>query len=290
MGCKRPSVRIAPPRPINTRSCRTVVLQSGVPDNVIPVGTKLCKGCGSVLDVACFGLKYPERGTRQHLCRVCSREASRTYYLRNPAAYKARAKAGRQRHRARNRQRLHELLLSCSCVDCGINELAVLEFDHRDPRDKEAEIATLVRHASWTRMLKELAKCDVVCANCHRKRTARYFGWTKLLGPLPLVLPVLPKRGTPDYERIKSVRSGLARRHRNRAYIYKYLLTHPCALCGEADPVVLDFDHLRDKLREVTVTAHLSGRANLIAEIAKCRVLCANCHRRHTAEGAGRRR
>jgi hypothetical protein len=137
---------------------------------------------------------------------------------------------------------------------------------------------------------KESAKCDVVCANCHRKRTARHFGWTKLLGLEELVLPALPKRGTPDYERIKSVRTGLARRHRNRAYVYKYLLTHPCVLCDESDPVVLEFDHLRDKRREVTVLANLSGRANLVAEIAKCRVLCANCHRRHTADGAGRRR
>jgi len=54
----------------------------------IPAGTKLCKGCGYVLDVACFGLKYPERGTRQHLCRVCSRAASRMYYERNPAPTK----------------------------------------------------------------------------------------------------------------------------------------------------------------------------------------------------------
>ena len=63
-------------------------------DGGVPARTKLCKGCGYVLDVACFGLKYPERGTRQHLCCVCSRAASRLYYERNPAPYKARAKAG----------------------------------------------------------------------------------------------------------------------------------------------------------------------------------------------------
>jgi hypothetical protein len=64
----------------------------------------------------------------------------------------------------------------------------------------------------------------------------------------------------------------------------------PCALCGEADPVVLDFDHLRDKLRDVSVIAIVSGRMNLLAEIQKCRVLCANCHRRQTALTAGRDR
>ena len=260
-------------------------------DTVVPVDTKLCKGCGHLLDVARFSFKNVERGVRQRVCRVCSRAASRMYYLRDPAPYKARAASNNARFRARNREMLCAYLAASKCTDCGVDEFAVLEFDHRDPRDKRYEISNLARgYGSWAAVLKEITKCDVVCANCHRRRTARYFGWTKLLGPLPLVLPMLPKRGTPDYERIKSVRSRLARRHRNRAYIYNYLLTHPCVLCGEVDPVVLDFDHLRDKVREVTVMAILSGRANLIVEIAKCRVLCANCHRRHTAECAGRRR
>jgi hypothetical protein len=244
-----------------------------------------------VLDVACFGLKYADRGIRQHLCRVCAREAARAYYVRNPASYKARAAANNIRVRARNRENLRAYLAASRCSDCGISDFAVLEFDHRDPKEKRYQLSDLPRRAgSWEAILREIAKCDVVCANCHRKRTARYFGWTKLVGLEELVLPALPKRGTPDYERIKSVRSGLARRHRNRAYVYKYLLRHPCVLCGETDPVVLDFDHLRDKVRDVTVLAHLSGPANLIAEIDKCRVLCANCHRRHTAERAGRRR
>jgi hypothetical protein len=215
----------------------------------------------------------------------------RAHYRRNPTPYKARARANNPRFRARNRENLRAYLALAKCDDCGIRDLAVLEFDHRQPQEKRYDVSDLVHRAgSWAAVLKEIAKCDVVCANCHRKRTARYFGWTKLLGLGELVLPVLPKRGTPDYERIKSVRSGQARRHRNRAFIYNYLREHPCVLCGEADPVVLDFDHLRDKRREVTVIAHLSGRANLVAEIEKCRVLCANCHRGETAECAGRRR
>lgn len=72
--------------------------------------------------------------------------------------------------------------------------------------------------------------------------------------------------------------------------MYAFLREHPCTVCGEADPVVLDFDHLSGKWREVTVMANVSGRVNLLAEMAKCRVLCANCHRRHTASQAGRAR
>ena len=213
------------------------------------------------------------------------------YYQRDPAPYKARAATSNARARARNRQLVRDYLAQGACLDCGTRDFAVLEFDHRDPTSKTDDVSHLVRQAvSWQRIFAEIAKCDVVCANCHRRRTARSFGWRKLLGLEPLVLPPLPQRGTADYERIKSTRSRLARQHRNRTLVLAYLREHPCALCGEGDPVVLDFDHLETKLREVTVIASFGGWADLLAEISKCRVLCANCHRRHTAWQGGRER
>jgi len=213
------------------------------------------------------------------------------YYHRDPASYKARAAANNVRIKAANREKLREYLRGSHCADCGHSDLVVLEFDHREAQDKRADVSTLVSKAfSWSTIAREIAKCDVVCANCHRRRTARYFGWRKLLGLEQLVLPPLPKRGTPNYERIKWTRSRLARLHRNRSHLYAYLRQHPCELCREVDPVVLEFDHLRDKLREVTVIASFGGWDDLLAEIEKCRVLCANCHRRHTAQQAGRDR
>src|SRR5215510_1305818 len=207
-----------------------------------PEGTKWCRGCNASLDLNCFGLKYAERGVRQGLCRVCQRAVSRMYYLRDPAPYKARAKLGRKKARLRNRERVLELLRSSKCADCGLSDFAVLEFDHLEPHEKRANVDRLVTH-SWAAAAREIAKCDVVCANCHRNRTARHFGWGKLVGSERLVLPTLPKRGTPDYERVKSTRSRLARQHRNRSYMHQHLREHPCVLCGESDPVVLDFDH-----------------------------------------------
>ena len=48
-----------------------------------------------------------------------------------------------------------------------------MEFDHRDRATKLKEVSTLVRHAhSWGLVLREIDKCDVRCANCHRKKTA----------------------------------------------------------------------------------------------------------------------
>ncbi len=209
------------------------------------------------------------------------------YYLRDPAPYKASAAANNKLATDRNRERLRDFFRTAECMDCGTRAFAVLELDHRDPQQKRDDVSNLVRQPrSWATVAKEIAKCDVVCANCHRKRTARHFGWRKLLGLEELVLPILSKRGTPGYERIKNARNVLKRRHRSRAHLRE----HPCALCGEVDPVVLDFDRLRDKLWEVTNLARHGGWAKLLAEIEKCRVLCANCHRRQTALRAGRER
>jgi hypothetical protein len=64
----------------------------------------------------------------------------------------------------------------------------------------------------------------------------------------------------------------------------KYLETHPCIDCGEDDPIVLEFDHVRGekKFNIADVTRNAVGRRTLEKEIEKCEVRCANCHRRKT--------
>jgi 5-methylcytosine-specific restriction endonuclease McrA len=180
-------------------------------------------------------------------------------------------------------------LVEAACTDCGLSDLAALEFDHRQPK-RNAVSVLIGRAASWSLIQAEIAKCDVVCANCHRRRTARDFQWRKAIGLGTLKLPPLPVRGTSDYERVKSMRSRLARQYRNRSALLTYLREHPCELCGASDPVVLDLDHLSDKLDNVSYMVAFRGALNLSRELAKCRVLCANCHRRATATRAGRDR
>lgn len=84
--------------------------------------------------------------------------------------------------------------------------------------------------------------------------------------------------------RLKIVQANKATRARNRAYTKAYLLDHPCVDCGESDVDVLDFDHVRGiKLREVARLAGDGASLKVIqAEIDKCEVRCANCHRRIT--------
>lgn len=65
------------------------------------------------------------------------------------------------------------------CADCGQRyPFFAMEFDHRDGEAKEFNIATAVRALiGLDRLLKEIAKCDLVCCMCHRFRTARRAGW-----------------------------------------------------------------------------------------------------------------
>ena len=75
--------------------------------------------------------------------------------------------------------RLIGFLRAHPCLDCGETDPLVLEFDHK--KDKCFEIARGVREKSWEQILSEIEKCEVVCANCHRRRTAKTWGFTKAI-------------------------------------------------------------------------------------------------------------
>jgi len=82
-------------------------------------------------------------------------------------------------------------------------------------------------------------------------------------------------------------RRGIAIRRERMAYLMDYLRANPCVDCGESDPLVLEFDHLGDKT--FTISEGLRDRSwqSIVDEIAKCEVVCANCHRRRTAHRGG---
>ena len=60
-------------------------------------------------------------------------------------------------------------VLSAGCVDCGNSDIRVLEFDHIS-NDKFKNVSAL-RTGSLEKIKEEIAKCEVVCANCHKIRT-----------------------------------------------------------------------------------------------------------------------
>jgi hypothetical protein len=70
-------------------------------------------------------------------------------------------------------------------------------------------------------------------------------------------------------------------------WLIDYLRTNPCADCGESDPIVLEFDHVRDKAFAIGPQLSQRNWKSILDEIEKCEVVCANCHRRRTATRRG---
>jgi hypothetical protein len=89
------------------------------------------------------------------------------YYQRSKADQWAKRQANKAALVERNRAIIREAL-AVGCSDCGTEDIRVLEFDHLG--DKEFGISQ-IRDGAEERLRAEIAKCEVVCANCHRIRT-----------------------------------------------------------------------------------------------------------------------
>lgn len=85
-------------------------------------------------------------------------------------------------------------------------------------------------------------------------------------------------------QHIANVNGNTARyRERNTTFILAYLSTHPCVDCGESDPVVLEFGHVRAKTGLISRMRRFSSLELISAELERCDVRCVNCHMRRTA-------
>jgi hypothetical protein len=95
------------------------------------------------------------------------RDYCKGHYQRNKAAYLAR----NARQRLEIRKYIHDEK-NKPCADCkDSHPYYVMDFDHRDGTGKLYEPNRLTLVGSLWIVIEELAKCDVVCSNCHRIRT-----------------------------------------------------------------------------------------------------------------------
>lgn len=156
----------------------------------VPDRARRCSRCGDVRPIDEFPIKNKVRGVRRVWCRGCCRAYGREHYQRNKAVYLLKAHQRRRDIRPQVRAGIDAYLRTHPCVDCGRPDITVLEFDHRDPAEKEFNVGELARIGAWPRVLREIEKCDVRCANCHRLRTGEQFRWAKTTGVVidPLVI------------------------------------------------------------------------------------------------------
>ena len=112
-------------------------------------------------------------------CKSCMATYERERYQNGD---KARKEANAKKYRDAVRAFLISYLSENPCVECGNSDPIVLQFDQRESAEKEFNISDMIRNKmSIPRIVAEIEKCDVRCANCHAKRTAQQFGWWKTL-------------------------------------------------------------------------------------------------------------
>lgn len=195
-----------------------------------------------------FNVSYYARNRAQEIERVRVRQAATLKFLRD--------------------------LRRVPCADCGGTfEPYQMDFDHRDPTTKSFEVTTgRAMLMSRDRLLEEVAKCEILCANCHAIRSARQAA----------------QRGESQRtSRPDTARSVSARRHavKRRDFVLA-LRDRPCADCqGQFPAVVMEFDH-RDAAQKRFNVAHSWCRSvqSISDEAAKCDLVCRNCHRRRTLD------
>jgi hypothetical protein len=173
-----------------------------------------CGRCGEVKAVDQFTY-HACKGRRDAYCKPCRASYGREHYLQNKERYVRQAKERNDRVRAERLEWLLDYLAEHPCVDCGENDPIVLEFDHLG--DKEFSIAYGINNRRWDLVLDEIEKCEVRCANCHRRRSAERGDFTRArfarerlqrkgkqldaVGP-----PEMPSQETSDVPRVERVK------------------------------------------------------------------------------------
>ena len=136
----------------------------------------ICQACKECKPEEEFSFKSKALGKRHTHCRQCQQTYKRNHYERNKQEYKARSALAKTRSIKRNQRFILDYLAFHPCIRCGDPDIMVLEFDHL--RDKIKAVSQLALDGcSIQRIIDEIAKCEVLCASCHRRRTRLQFGW-----------------------------------------------------------------------------------------------------------------
>jgi hypothetical protein len=136
-----------------------------------------CYRCGELKPPEAFAWRRRNVGQRDSFCRPCRAQYKREHYLAHRQRYVDQARKNKQRLALERTAYLVDYFFEHPCHDCGETDPMVLEFDHQ--RDKCFDIGAGLPYRNWASVLAEIEKCEVVCANCHRRRTARQRGFVR---------------------------------------------------------------------------------------------------------------
>lgn len=186
-------------------------------------------------------------------------------------AFRARNLIEKRKSKDRRREALTAIAESAKsggCMRCGERELICLDFHHRDPVTKLFKIS--VRRSDLPaedRFRAEIAKCDVICGNCHWKDHRGRFS--------------RPAKDPTNEQTQRSVRRRQVREEK-----WSHTIANAkrlgCTLCPEDDHACLQFHHVDPATKVFYVGSYRTAplRMDIWLEIQKTMVLCVNCHRR----------
>lgn len=157
-----------------------------------------CTKCGDEKDDKEFHNRKDRPKGKASICAVCSNKRWQKYKKENPEKvaedfqkWKSipgnmeRLKilwAQRDKDREKRFREILKVIKDAPCQDCGIKYPPyVLDFDHRPGEIKLFNVGRTSKAGSLKRLLEEIAKCDLVCSNCHRERTHNRKGKNDIL-------------------------------------------------------------------------------------------------------------
>jgi hypothetical protein len=126
---------------------------------------KTCTKCNVEREDVEFPFKNKKANKRHSSCKICQREQKKKHYLGDKQQYRDRNDLKKKK----KVQYLRDLKDSTPCKDCGKSyPHYVMEFDHTG---EKIDCVTSLINKGWSRIIEELKKCEIVCANCHNTRT-----------------------------------------------------------------------------------------------------------------------
>ena len=139
--------------------------------------SKRCSICKKTKKYSEFYVRDKSRNLLHAQCKQCYKEKRLNFmeehYKNYGDAYKSRAKIRKLALKHHRQELLVQYLATKKCETCGFDDIRTLGFDHINPVKKEFSIARAVNEGyHWDRILNEIKKCRILCANCHRIRTA----------------------------------------------------------------------------------------------------------------------
>lgn len=224
-----------------------------------------CQGCGERFPTKAIIDGVMRSLHRRRFCLKCSPfGAHNTSKVAPGSASEDRIRNARARRlkswwrygRRRRRQRKRDLVAAFggACVECGYaHAIAALEFHHRDASTKHFSIAKF--NGSNVKLRAEAAKCDLLCANCHRRRHAAIAAYSD------------------------PVAASARRRLKQQAVD---TLGGRCEGCDREYPLTIFEFHHRDRATKdfgISEDGLIRRWDDIEAELAKCVLLCVNCHR-----------